>query len=1128
MADVSDESLLQGISIDPRERLRILNEERFEAFLLSDEEKLVIRTPAIWMLSFWPFNRVFGDEVVYTKDKTSVGKEGHQVVVIKKDNEPDFFIWLSGSQEFSEGVPYGFVKPKTFTGKFLHALAGGYQKKFLGRIYENGTISIKHNEKDALRTIVRHRVEFTQPLECLVNSDDSMNFLANRNRVLEVLRKYIFTLERYKATLESKVKHVKLLENYNKNALEEIKNNIQRDIDEMTRIVRSIRNPESLEDFLCATGPRSVMTYVKTHAVRAVRQMQKHNQDISYNVNPEAWRRGTLSFLRGDLHTVGEDAINVYEEEKAYHNSPLVPELQGHHAQSKGGKLLCMSFKSLGNNSDEIKKAFMGISQIEGDDKVEIDKKGNAWLVSKSSNIEGKDEQKEIRQKLKITNFTKFADAGPTSNRSGWKRFSQWCSNFVVGLIKGILGIVYGLGVGFLGVESASISKALRFKAVDEARWDTKYNELAGKMRVSTELGGFKIGRALGWIARQLSVEVLIGLAVIFKKVIIITFFKEIAADYSIGRAGLRSEEEILKHAEAKVNAIKEETDRVLNEAYKKDYKKDLFISDSTTHTKRKFQFARPPFELMHKNTVGKAAVGVASSLLLTLARAVPAKHPVMGFILFSFTFLGAHAYSLPDPASQSSVWDKYVAFTKSWASSMVQGEYAGATTGFTQGQFVSAIMEAIIHGRKSWIADFLKQIESTPDQVLLMISGAFFGGTLLTHIEDIPYLGSIPFVGPFLKWIGEKMLGEMGTGPLQNLTLLTFTAKIALIVHEFTEVHEQHQSHTSDEEFIKTLAEKFGSLYRKQRGIAPDASLDEGDQASIDGFAHKAVEEAHQQKQVRLQAESKSAVSIRHRSRLANPLKSDAFFLLRLQKMSSDLPLLDRRSKRELEEAAYRRFSDRPEIVNAVREMLHPPKSQSAVVTTLSDVADVISKLIRAIISPITGYWRVWPLFLRATKNLIVENGLSPIADAVHIGLSVVRVALHWAGDLIFNALLARIGLHQSISKLTYGISAWFDTSYEKWRQVSSIPIDVARKSTGYAPSTHVIKEALKADPSNAVIKYAVKRVDRVDTDVANSKVSRNSQSSTFSRRKRVRKPQAISKEQATMNLQSAACSYR
>lgn len=766
--------------ISKKDLANIINNQKLDEFKRSAQRELFILP-----LSIWPI-RLFGAESIrYTKKPVELNA-GNTIDIIDEDKKAHSFTWRTQNQhqEIIAAVRYGILKPQALTSRVISAL-GGYRLKELERIYEQGIISDKYQEKRILLDITQDRIELCQELERLINSN------ADAEKIKNTLKHYIEQVEQLR---DGKVKELKALEQYDADAVATMQEFMNADILAARKLLRRLKKPtkSSLAKLLSATGPDSLATFIKKRMIPTLRQAQTLNQNMTYS-------RSSGSWLRGDFHSYCEDAMKEINDDKADHHNVILPEHQGIFASAKEGQDWLFDFEHLGKNKEAIHHVFRALSFITKQDYLDDSDPDHIKLVSTELDSTGKPKQFELEK----TRFTKWSHAGSFVDRL--QRLGEWFVNVLYGIAVGVFIDIGAFFVGlFRGIakdsyeEPEAIAEYYKLKSPNLIAENTKFAKLTEKMNLKPQSLGAKLGYKLGKFLKNTILEFTKGIVVTLKNARLV-LFDDIRNDYRLGHAEPQTNQEIMDRFFKKLaklenkksekmkklaKKIHKELNRKVKQGYQKKYQEQHYPLTS--------QLAEPPYALTpcYLNDITNAIPAGLKIFLEKFTHNVQAKHSFIGMI-FNFAYV-AGFLAVQAPETVRFLGERYINFSNAIGSAVTHGSTMGISSGFTQAQIFAGISEAMIHGRKSWLAKGAEMFEKDPSDILIYTGLAVGLGYLIACKLNIP-------------WLSERLYEELGDFPIPALA--SAGAKVGvLLVELFEREHTDKKIAAAKKQLLKEL----------------------------------------------------------------------------------------------------------------------------------------------------------------------------------------------------------------------------------------------------------------------------------------------------------------------------------
>ncbi|MDQ2994929.1 MAG: hypothetical protein M3R00_08325, partial [Pseudomonadota bacterium] len=175
--------------------------------------------------------------------------------------------------------------------------------------------------------------------------------------------------------------------------------------------------------------------------------------------------------------------------------------------------------------------------------------------------------------------------------------------------------------------------------------------------------------------------------------------------------------------------------------------------------------------------------------------------------------------------------------------------------------------------------------------------------------------------------------------------------------------------------------------------------------------------------------------------------------FILQLQQHKELLPHLPYRSKRLLIELMRREDRHQPFTAETMSQLVFPERERSIFAVTISLIFGYIPMTLRCLATIVTWDKEPWrQLFEKTSKDLTrIVHAISHkiLGTAAHF----VRILFRGICDVVANEIFARAeGLLRNnahtLSRGTYKITAWVDSTYERAKEFFAQPVDALRKA--------------------------------------------------------------------------------
>jgi hypothetical protein len=379
------------------------NAKQLRYFKLNQEkkdDKLLILPPS---KVFW---RVLSSHPVEYKKNW----HDNSITLIFKKGEFDSFQWrIESAEQLKEARRLGIIKTHSVTGQVIAAL-GQYRLGALERV-KNGLVSNRYSLKEMLVTHYQDRFEALQEIESLVNSN------VGQKKLQEALDAHVKAYKD-KLTLLNKALGATANQAFLKvdpNGVRCMQEELESDIKHVEKFLSNSKE----KSFQQATGINSVLTFVKTQMIRNLRQLQNHNQNITYS------RKMSFAMTRGDLNSCIEDAEKIIEDYIAWPHDTVAADHQGRYENEQG-----MIFDSAYHcsSAEEEQRALLAITFIEKENTLDLSDDEDPKVLTTTGNVS--------LDKIKAT---KWQVGG------GWLRVIAstlaWFANIAIKLVVGIVEV---------------------------------------------------------------------------------------------------------------------------------------------------------------------------------------------------------------------------------------------------------------------------------------------------------------------------------------------------------------------------------------------------------------------------------------------------------------------------------------------------------------------------------------------------------------------------------------------------------------------------------------------------------------------------------------------------------------
>lgn len=936
------------------------------------------------------------------------------------------FVWHTSQAKVREAIFHGIMNVQAPTAQVINTL-GTYRLKALSRVYEKGIISNKYHQKNEFLQYTQERIEALQGLERLMNLyNESATVDENFQTIMDRMDDYVSQLHTLKLRYQDPSK-TKILCAYDEQAQQKMGDQINLDIKKLedyrgwlkTRYNKNKIDKTLLRDqVLNATGHHSMLGFIKQRMIYATRQLQEHNQNMTYSLSAK-------SLLRGDLNSYCEDALKIVFDYLPDQHNPILAAHQGIYVSEdnnqnptqnpsspKKEQQVTVDFHHLESKARNIRQALMALANIEGIDRIES---------TQSTNDEGYQEY-ELRsngkpKKLLTTRFTKWATNA--SAKYVAKRVLAWVWNITTGII---VGLAVDLLVGFIGglfkLNPPSFAQKLRWTPENERNVKTKYHEMEEKITMPITSLGTKFGRLVGNFFRNTIYEFIKGFRIVFKEAKI-ELFDGLKSDFKIGHYGIPDEIDIIAKVNSELTSLYIDEKKYLRKI-KKDINKFNPQKDDSQNTvihplvkpaikPEDIQriMATAPYDLSpgeYSDMLNASCNGV-KYFIENFTHEIHTKHPFTGLMFNLFYIAGGLAVLAP--GMMAFLGPKYLAFSNALGATVGKSTASKAlSSALYQAEIVQVVMDTAMHGHDGTLANVLKMLEEDPSNAVLYFGLAVGLGYLIAFELNIP-------------GFSEEIRNDLGTVPIAALAVAG--AKIGILVYELLEAEEEiitHEATNNDirEQFKKKLQDQFPTLKQQDITQKVDQILDD-----------------------------------------------QTLFMMRIEKKKHLLPHIKHETKRELIELMSQKFPDNPEMRKAMTNQLFPERKKSIFVITLTAIFGYIPMIFRCLLTIVTWSKEPWiQLGEKIVKD--VSRLINVINKLAKVVVDFIKVNLRIIADIFVNEIVARIeGLvrdkKHSVSIGSYRVSAGFDSTYDQAREVIGAPLDKMKK-VSTSPHGHKLSQ--------------------------------------------------------------------
>jgi hypothetical protein len=621
-----------------------------------------------------------------------------------------------------------------------------------------------------------------------------------------------------------------------------------------------------------------------------------------------------------------------------------------------------------------------------------------AWIQA-----DGKSLAKKIKDdEIKTTRFTKWMNNA--SNTYLPKRILASAAKITTGLL---VGFCFDLPVGFL----VSILTLGTIKMPSLAAWigsklhvdtgapkDTLAEQYLKAIHVPEYSAGTRLGHMIGNLIRNAVIDIVKGTWETISN-FKLKGWDRLVADFRAGHWGKKYGEpevqiEVLDVLQTECEAKKTEITQLKEEI--KIKQEAQWTNQSAAPANTPLQ-TTPPYHLDSGewNDITNACFDGLKAFSDVFVHNVHAKHPFTGLV-FTLSYL-AGGLAILAPQYVAFLSKHYIAFSEAIAKALAHGSSSAAiASGFTQAKLFSAAIEGACHGKDSWLTVGTLSFENNPSDIVTYTTLATLLGYAIAYQVDIP-------------WLSEEIQHEVTDVHVPVAGLAFAGAKVGVLLVDFLKT--KHAPETAPTVPNETSPVESASLTDEQK---------------------------------------------------LNLRRLELLYLLGTHQES--LPYLSRRQKQDIICTARHVFKGQPQantLIRSIAHLLDPEQPKSIALRTLTLVTDYIPLTLRCVLSVFSWSAQPWhELKDKVVKDVTRLGHMMSRLTNLMIG-NVLRVCFRGIADVISNEIIARIDgwIHNNkhtVSKATYAVSAAVDTSYEKMRQVLSVPVDAARSASTCAQSVN------------------------------------------------------------------------
>ncbi len=707
--------------INSKDLLKQYNQKKYQEFLLNNETQLTLSS-----VSRVPMVTLSERQDVYTKVYKSYNNTANNICFIKKNDENQGFIWNTTSENIKKACRYGIIKTESVVGRAIADL-GKYNLRCYDERFNKGLVTNRQALKLILVEHYQERLEALEILESLVNKN---NEIADYETTIA---EYIQKLEKIDMAVNA-INATNILISEQK---AEISSNLKLAKLAAKKYFDSI-DINNIDKNNNARGCDAIQEFVKQQAIFALYELQGINQNITYD------KKRYFALTRGFLNDCIEDARKNIDNYDSDLLNMITPEHHGIYAVESTDRV-AYDFSHL--DSTEQYQVLTAISFIEEWTVFQhqydtVNQEDKYYVMYSDPNKHNKLNLADMAIPLEI-----YAAANWKTQRS-FKLF-----------IKNILYFLWNIAKSFV-VETHNYEIEFNKNAVllDMQNHVKKHEPLWKKT--------IKFLKQLLWIFRDILYgvynfgrQLLFKMPDILKKDWLSTKRNIVAIDYATINESLAT--------------IKMQQTDLLKQILLNKY-------DATEHQVTAMKLAAVAYHL---------TPGEQNDILTSMARglgkfsdifidSIFAKNPVAGLVFTASYVIGAAIIYMPQTCAKI-LGDVYVNvfmnFSYAMGSSKLTAAIAGAST---QSQFLTAIIDVLMHGASSASTDTLDQLARDPLTTLAYFLVAYEVGNLL--INGI-YGHRIPVISDILR-------EDLGSIPETGYTLIG--GKFAILTYEMFMQH--------------------------------------------------------------------------------------------------------------------------------------------------------------------------------------------------------------------------------------------------------------------------------------------------------------------------------------------------
>lgn len=701
------------ITFNQKEYFQKLNQHAINQFKKSDATQLTI-----FPVSKFPWKIWGAEPEIYTKRIIEIGRG--RIFIIAKNGIPISYVWETTPKKLQAAVMSGIYQPEALSAKVISEM-GKYKPIGWLRIYEKGLVSTHYLAKNELLTYFQERLKRFQPLERLINSQNS---ITNINAVyLDCIR----DIQQFQKQIKCDY-----LKKYDIHIAEKLKNFLDDDIRQLEKLKNKL-SENNLKSHLSAFGKNSLMYKLQKRMIKMIKQTQGLNQNITYA------RTGYFpeSFDRGEFNSVCETALSVINQHEVDLHNVVLPEHQGDFLKEKKKKHYIEFIAS-------DKNAIAAICQIEKSDS--IFNKGEKFYFRKE-NDEPFDPE-PIPVALKATAFVKWSMGHSTIVNNDPVRikilgYFKTTGILIFNILSGAFFMPVDIVLGLVdGLFDFNFSLVQETRIVEPAKtMDSHYNDLFIQLNNVPRPLGFHIGFSVGTTLYSVMLSLIDGMVILAKHVKKIPEY--IKDDRYIAQR-VRDKnihlQNILDQMDVDVVRIQAEAERYQNahETYGKKHKKKDDVKKNRDHDR---QFALPPYHLSSgewEDGLSKLPKGL---MILTDAILQPmhANSPMKG-LLYTLLFISSGLAIL---APHNSFLPKFYQDFTQWLGEQLatSQKNKALSVPFIEGQAAIMLTDLLQDGSRSLLGKFVNEANGDLlDIGSLLVCGYFIGICL----EKMPAISGV------------------------------------------------------------------------------------------------------------------------------------------------------------------------------------------------------------------------------------------------------------------------------------------------------------------------------------------------------------------------------------------------